>query len=199
MEQGKCRGCGVWLQPEWVVCRYCGAPTGREGAGPESSTQQAPERPAPRSQAHRPIDAALDLAEAKTLVANIDARFPDIDDLYTGDNIPDSKLCNARKTCEVPDDETILVLLDATVFGSAKNAMLIGTRAIYLHNDWASDTSGRWRVGWEELVDATPEERETHEARVGRKACLNTSGSSADPDEAAAIAALARQILLARR
>jgi len=53
--------------------------------------------------------------------------------LFFDDSIPEKKLLNARKFCSVPSDERILVLLDCTVFGSAENSVVFGTRGMYYY------------------------------------------------------------------
>ena len=54
-------------------------------------------------------------------------------------DIPRKKLANACRTCQVPSTERLLGLIDCTILGSAKNALVFGTQAAYFHNDWASD------------------------------------------------------------
>lgn len=53
--------------------------------------------------------------------------------IYLRPEIPTTKLVNARDTCKVPTKEEILGLIDCSVFGSAKNCILFGIRAIYYH------------------------------------------------------------------
>ena len=55
-------------------------------------------------------------------------------DIHFAPNIPDEKLGNALGTCGVPDRETIALLVDCTFWGSAKDAVLFGTRGIYYNN-----------------------------------------------------------------
>src|SRR5262249_32038345 len=54
-------------------------------------------------------------------------------DFYVTPNIPGKKLANARIACNVPQDEQILALIDCTVFGSAKDCILFGSKSIYYH------------------------------------------------------------------
>jgi hypothetical protein len=67
-------------------------------------------------------------------------------DLFV-DEIPPKKLANARRTCEVPEGERVHVLLDCTVFGSAKDSMLFGEEAVFYHSNY-----GTGRVPWAELA-----------------------------------------------
>ena len=57
------------------------------------------------------------------------------DDLFVLPDIPAAKLANARRTCKVPADDEVLGLVDLTVFGSASDALLLGRKALYYHND----------------------------------------------------------------
>jgi hypothetical protein len=50
---------------------------------------------------------------------------------YIDPQIPPTKLFNARQTCKVPVDEKPLALLDMTMFGSAKDAIVFGVRGLY--------------------------------------------------------------------
>lgn len=54
--------------------------------------------------------------------------------LYFEDRIPEKKLYNARTACAVDPAEELVALLDCTVFGSAKDAVLFGTTNLYFYN-----------------------------------------------------------------
>jgi hypothetical protein len=49
-------------------------------------------------------------------------------------NIPPKKLANATREACVPADETVLGLIDCTIFGSATHCLVFGSRRIYYHN-----------------------------------------------------------------
>lgn len=70
--------------------------------------------------------------------------------LYRIGSIPEKKLGNARQTCAADPDDEILALLDCTVFGSAKDAVLFGARCLYYFNAVASDERPG-RVAYSEL------------------------------------------------
>jgi hypothetical protein len=64
--------------------------------------------------------------------------------LYLAGSIPEKKLANARATTAADPSEDIVALLDCTVFGSAKDAVLFGSRNIYYFSSVAaSDKPGR--------------------------------------------------------
>jgi len=56
--------------------------------------------------------------------------FPQ-EDFFVSPKIPTKKLANACASCNIPRNERILGLIDCTVFGSAKDALLFGTKGIY--------------------------------------------------------------------
>jgi len=68
-------------------------------------------------------------------------------------NISPDKLHNAIKHYPVPADETVLALLDATVFGSAKNGMAFGHRGIYWKNDWTTETAKNF-LTWDVVMQS---------------------------------------------
>jgi hypothetical protein len=63
-------------------------------------------------------------------------------DLYLIPDIPADKLDNARQSCALPPHEKVLGLLDCTIKGSAKNALIFGLDGIYWHNDFTAKKLG---------------------------------------------------------
>ena len=53
------------------------------------------------------------------------------DDLFIAPDIPPKKLKNAVARCAVTDDDEVIGLVDLTVFGSAKDAFVLGARRLY--------------------------------------------------------------------
>ncbi len=60
--------------------------------------------------------------------------------------IPDDKLQNAKWAYGVPNNADALGLIDCTVFGSAKNGLLITSKGIYGSNSWGSTQPGPFHV-----------------------------------------------------
>ncbi len=87
-----------------------------------------------------PMPRPIRLSEERLL--SVLRRFQGQDDLYLAPNIPSRKLANACVSCALPPGEKILALIDSTVFGSARNALLLGLEGIYYHNDWTSKKTG---------------------------------------------------------
>lgn len=65
--------------------------------------------------------------------------------------VPLSKIENAFKYYPVDRDDTPLILIDTTLFGSAKTGVLIGKNGVYWENDWTTD-SAKKKLSWGELV-----------------------------------------------
>ena len=65
------------------------------------------------------------------------------DDFFAGERIPPKKLAAAQVHYPLPRQETVLALVDATIFGSAKNGMAIGLSGVYWNNDWTTESRVR--------------------------------------------------------
>lgn len=73
-------------------------------------------------------------------------------DFHVAPNIPVSKLKNAFQYFPVPTGEQAIALIDATVFGSAKNGMIFCHSGVYWKNDWTTDSVKDF-LKWTEIVD----------------------------------------------
>ena len=103
-------------------------------------------------------------------------------DYYTMDNIPLDKLQTAINRYPVDLEDTPVALIDATVFKSAKNGMVIGLKGVYWKNDSLNET-GRNFVSWEELADSDkPVYRTKYNIRLLPGCEFNMSGSGTDRD-----------------
>lgn len=100
---------------------------------------------------------------------------------YVGASIPSDKLVNARAVCHVPEDEVIRGLLDLTVFGSAKNCLLLGNRCMYYHH-----MNGKPRFETIRYVDfplCTFRQHGLWSIDTGNGSRLTLSGNSLPPQE----------------
>ena len=59
---------------------------------------------------------------------------PNSASIWVTPDIPTQKIRNARNACEMPKGEKALALIDCTIFGSAKNALIFGEHAVYYNN-----------------------------------------------------------------
>lgn len=112
-----------------------------------SARVQAQAQPA-RTHAAGFIDAAS-MAEALAPYA--------MDQLYIAPNIPPERERNARAACAVEPDEAVIVLVDLTVMGNARDAFLITDRCLRLHH--SNETPKLKQVPFAVLRDNEVEKR----------------------------------------
>jgi hypothetical protein len=51
--------------------------------------------------------------------------------IHIAPDIPEGKLHNARKVCQIPGEETVTALFDLTEWGSAKHCLVLCPQTIY--------------------------------------------------------------------
>lgn len=73
-------------------------------------------------------------------------------DLYVSPGIPNDKLCALAFSTMMPTSTQVLALIDTTVFGSAKNGMLITSNGLYIHNDNTGDKPGNFYISWDMML-----------------------------------------------
>lgn len=66
-----------------------------------------------------------------------------LEELYIGQDIPDDKLSNAAESMKIKENE-VAILWDTTVFGSAKDGMLVTEKAVYFKNLWEDPKRYTW-------------------------------------------------------
>jgi hypothetical protein len=98
-------------------------------------------------------------------------------DFYVAPNIPKSKLANARKSCEVPENDEVLALINSTVFGGAKNCLLVTTSGVFVRNDWAGKSPGRRSVPYKDFLNCELGTECSYEVAIG-SVFFNTAGCS---------------------
>jgi serine/threonine protein kinase len=96
--------------------------------------------------------------------------------LFLSPYIPANKLQAACLTCQVPHGESILGLIDHTVFGSAKKCLLFGAQGIYFHNDWTSAASGMFFVSYSDLVSYNIGKNKWGEIGLGSQLAISIIG-----------------------
>ena len=99
-------------------------------------------------------------------------------DLFIYPDIPNNKLSNAKQTCLMHYEEKVLALVDVTIFGSAKNALIFGTRGIYYHNDSMSSRPGANHISYNSLVKFEPTAISEASLGLGDGNFFDCSGSS---------------------
>ncbi len=69
---------------------------------------------------------------------------------YVGEDVPEKKAKNVYEHYPIGDDE-LLLLIDATVFGSAKIGVALGRKGIYWNTDWITG-SKRHKLTWKQFA-----------------------------------------------
>jgi hypothetical protein len=72
---------------------------------------------------------------------------------YYLDPIPEKKVNNARESLHIPPAERLVALIDFSVFGSAKDAMVVTGIGLYWKNGMDQTTKN---LSWDELRQFTP-------------------------------------------
>jgi hypothetical protein len=78
-----------------------------------------------------PSGATASRTVTRELIMAVAAELGSMDRTWYAPDIPADKANNARKSMKIPADELMLVLFDDTIYGSAKNGVLIGVTGLY--------------------------------------------------------------------
>ncbi len=104
-----------------------------EGSGREEY-QPLDERDEPVSRGKKWED-ALNPEELANIITITLKKLGEERYVYFSPAIPPRKLNNAMQTCAIPESENVIVLVDCTFWGSAKNAMVFGAKGVYFHSN----------------------------------------------------------------
>lgn len=115
--------------------------------------------------------------------------------LYVSPNIPAKKLSNATAKAQVPPDETILGLIDCTVFGSANDCLLFGSRGFFYYNMGGSNPNPG-SVPYDEFPDCPFATYWLNCISLGRDRYCNKAGASAPRDKIIEILNAIKQAVL---
>jgi hypothetical protein len=114
-------------------------------------------------------------------------------DIHVAPDIPTRKLRAARESCRLPPYVAVHILVDATVFGSGKNALLICDTGVYMHNNYPVGSldrtlaPGAYAVPFADFADATFEGDGEHDTMIGDSAGFHDSGSTVIQEEVIAL------------
>ena len=111
----------------------------------------------------------------EAVISAID-KFSSLDDFYVGNEIPLKKLSNAIKSYPIDQDDVVLALVDATVFGSAKNGVAIGIKGIYWRNDFMKESEKRF-ISWNEINNSEIKTTLLGSITIGNDCKIDLSGS----------------------
>jgi hypothetical protein len=85
------------------------------------------------------------------------------DDLFRSPTIPSRKIRGAIDSAKIPTNEAIWALFDFTVFGSAKNCLVITAKGLYFSHPEVTN------ISWAELASATIEWAKGEDVKIGDK------------------------------
>jgi hypothetical protein len=104
------------------------------------------------------------------------------DDLHVVPDIPPRQLAGACRSCQVPADDTILVLLEATVTRSGRCSLLLGRAALYYFNDHGTRVPGCGQIAYASLVGRRIWRESWSEVGLDRGEFFHRSGSQLSAD-----------------
>lgn len=123
-----------------LICQYCDRAMAQ-------AEPYCPSCGAPISAVKTAGGAQPDARPNPETIRQICSQFEDVDCCYLDETIPDKKQKNAIAAFGIPTAEKIIMLCDATVFGSAKVGFAICEAGLYWKNDWTTPTK-RTYLSW---------------------------------------------------
>lgn len=102
-------------------------------------------------------------------------------DLLILDAIPQKKLINATAAYPIDVRDTVVVLIDATVMGSAKQGVALGLQGIYWRNSWTTSTDRNF-LSWAEVKACVSSMRAERYDLILRPGCaVNLAATNVTP------------------
>ena len=101
--------------------------------------------------------------------------YKDVRGVFMSPGIPSRKVENALRTSGMPQDEELHALIDCTLFGSAKNALLFASNALYFHNGRGAAKPGPGTLRYSEFRNR-PFFGAACEVRLGNDQFINVAG-----------------------
>lgn len=109
------------------------------------------------------------------------------DDFFVSPGIPNDKLFALTCSTMMPPNTRVFALIDTTVFGSAKNGMLIAENGLYFHNDNNANIPGSFFMSWNDLWQTNntmfPFRKELGELVLNNMLQFEFSGCSMNADQ----------------
>jgi len=103
------------------------------------------------------------------------------DGLFVSPNIPTKKIENAFAHYGIPTSAEVFGIVDATVFGSAKNGLAFTSDGLFWKNSWTTD-SAKNQMSWDELFSTAQARRvKGQDLLLGNGCVVGLAGSSMKP------------------
>ncbi|AZK45381.1 helix-hairpin-helix domain-containing protein [Paenibacillus lentus] len=96
--------------------------------------------------------------------------------------IQHNKLSKFYRAISIPVQGYAIAFIDATVFGSGKNGLLITEAGVYWRNDWMTDTKQNY-LNWQEFIQVEIIRSGDHDIELGPGNLFNMSGSQFNKDD----------------
>ncbi|GAA0135218.1 hypothetical protein YSY43_20580 [Paenibacillus sp. YSY-4.3] len=100
---------------------------------------------------------------------------------FVGETIPFNKLSKFCSAISVQVQGHAIAFIDATVFGSGKNGLLITEAGVYWRNDWATDTRQNY-LNWEEFIQVVIMRSGDYDIELGPGNFFSMSSGQFDKD-----------------
>jgi ATP-dependent 26S proteasome regulatory subunit len=117
-----------------------------------------------------------------TVIEKALGRFRTAPDFFSAPNIPPEKLANAANELQLQDLDSVHALIDCTFWGSAKDCIAFGSRAVYFNN---LDKFGF--LPYSDFPDRTFFISSDTDVSLGRGLSLSTSGSNISASQVVAM------------
>jgi hypothetical protein len=148
----------------------------RSGADCEVREQTTSSPPKPRKTGKSTTFPSVASEPAQDKILELLRSFQPQAGLHVHPRIPEKKLKNALERCRVHPMETVVGLIDCTVFGSAKSSLLLTNNGIYYSNDVQGTVPGG-TIPYYELARRELELDGEFEISLGKEDALETSAS----------------------
>jgi AAA+ superfamily predicted ATPase len=141
-----------------------------------------------------PFTTKMPIVISSTAAAKALNRFAALPDFHLAQNIPPNKLQNAVDSLQLSDVDTVIALVDCTYFGSAKDCVVIGTKAVYFNN---SGKDGF--LPYSDFLERTFTPRSEAAVDLGPGLSINLAGSAVSPAQLTSILDAIKKEVIARQ
>ncbi len=124
-----------------------------------------------------PFTTRVPIVIPSTLLTKALNRFANFPDVHVAPNIPRQKLDNAVATLQL-DTDSVIALVDCTFFGSARDCLIVGSKAIYFNNCGRNGF-----LPYSDFPDRTFTPRNETDLDLGPGLSLSLAGSKLPPGQ----------------
>ncbi|MBN2098444.1 MAG: hypothetical protein JW753_02480 [Dehalococcoidia bacterium] len=107
--------------------------------------------------------------------------------IYIAGQIPPKKERNARQSCGLRPDEKVVMLVDCTILGSARDCLVFTPETLYCHNAGGSKSPGSIRIPYHEFPSCDFRDVGSWEIQAGSNQYLSVSSCGLSTDKVIAV------------